>query len=343
MKICQVTTGMIPIRPVGQMGWGAVEKIVREYKSALEFLGHEVDIKHLNEVEPNQYDFVHVHMGNLALELHNKGIPYVFSLHDHHTEYYGKESYCYKHNLDAMRKSIFSITHAEYLVDYFDDTDKLFYLSHAVNTQFFKPTNKPFSGHKLLMVANNGLAGDVSFDRKGFRYGVETARELDLPITIVGTETNQKFFDAHPDIASYPKLNLIANNPSEDFLVEVYHDHTIFLHPSMLEAGHPNLTLLESASCGLPMVATYRGSRPIVGLHRLGELTTNAVIEGVIQTIDNYDNIRSNMLSVRDKYDWINICIELNNMYYAVSQFHNLDSETIKDKYKKVYENTSRL
>ena len=81
MKICQVTTGMIPVRPVGEMGWGAVEKIVREYKIALEKLGHEVDIKHLNELDGiwQEYDFVHCHMGNLALELDRKGIPYVFS------------------------------------------------------------------------------------------------------------------------------------------------------------------------------------------------------------------------------------------------------------------------
>ena len=26
------------------------------------------------------------------------------------------------------------------------------------------------------MIANNGLAGDSGFDRKGFRYGIEAAR-----------------------------------------------------------------------------------------------------------------------------------------------------------------------
>jgi len=86
MRICQVQTGMIPIKPIGQMGWGAVEKIIREYQICLESMGHQVDIKYLNEIEPGQYDFVHVHMGNLALECDRKGIPFVFSLHDHHTE-----------------------------------------------------------------------------------------------------------------------------------------------------------------------------------------------------------------------------------------------------------------
>jgi len=343
MKICQVTTGMIPIRPVGQMGWGAVEKIVREYKSSLEKLGHSVDIKHMNEVQPNEYDFVHVHMGNLALELHKRGVPYVFSLHDHHTEHYGKGSYCYNHNLEAMKKSIFAITHAEYYVDFFDETDKIFYLSHAVNTDFFTPGNKKIKDHKLLMVANNGLGGDSGFDRKGFRYGVEAAKELGLPITIVGTETNQRFFEIHNDIGSYEKLNLIARNPSEEELLNIYHDHTIFLHPSMLEAGHPNLTLLEAASCALPMVATYRGSRSINGLFRLHELTTSAVIDNVRTIIENYDQIREDMMSVRDRYDWLYTCKDLGNMYNAVSQFHNLDSETITNRYFDVYNNTVKI
>jgi len=342
MRICQVATGMIPIKPVGQMGWGAVEKITREYQECLTLFGHQVDIKFLNEVHPNEYDFVHVHMGNLALELDKKGVPYVFSLHDHHTEHYGKGSYCFNHNLEAMKKSIFSITHAEHLLNYFDETDKLFYLPHGVNTKFFTPNYDRPREHKLLMVANNGLAGDYGFDRKGFRYGVESARELGLPITIVGTDANQKFFDIHSDLLSYERLNLIATNPSEDELLNIYHEHTIFLHPSMLEAGHPNLTLMESASCCLPMVATYNGSMEIIGLFKLKELTTTEVVQNICKVIDMYDGVLMDMIQNRKKYDWLNVCDRLSNMYRAVSSFHNLDSETIRNKYINVYTNTPR-
>jgi glycosyltransferase involved in cell wall biosynthesis len=345
MNICQVTTGMIPVKPVGEMGWGAVEKIVREYKISLEKLGHTVDIKHLGELDGiwEKYDFIHCHMGNLALELSAKNIPYVFSLHDHHTEHYGKDSYCFRHNLDAMKKSIFSITHAEYLVDYFDATDKLFYLTHAVNTSFFKPSDNTHFQHKLLMVANNGLAGDYGFDRKGFRYGIEAARELGLPITVVGTEANDKFFQIHSDLKEYPLLNIVARNPTENELLSIYQDHTIFLHPSMLEAGHPNLTLLESASCCLPMAATYRGSKEIIGLFKLNELTTTEVISKVKEIIADYSGIRSKMIANRDNYDWINVAKTLSKMYHAVSQFHHLDTETIKNKYINVYSNTTKL
>ena len=342
MKICQVATGMIPIKPIGQMGWGAVEKITREYRNCLETFGNDVDIKFLSEVEPNQYDFVHVHMGNLALELHRKGVPYVFSLHDHHTEHYGKDSYCFKHNLDAMKKSIFSITHAEHLLNYFDETDKLFYLPHGVNTSYFIPnTTRPLN-HRLLRVANNGLAGDYGFDRKGFRFGVEAAMELGLPITIVGTDANQKFFDIHKDLLSYEKLNLVATNPSEDELLKIYHSHTIFLHPSMLEAGHPNLTLMEASSCCIPMAATYNGSMEIVGLFKLNQITTSDVVSRVKEIIDGYDETINRMMFVREKYDWMNVSKRLNDMYKAVTKFHNLDSETIMNRYVNVYTNTEK-
>ena len=33
--------------------------------------------------------------------------------------------------------------------------------------------------------------------------------------------------------------------------------HKIFLNPTMLEAGHPNLTMLEAAACGLSIIADW--------------------------------------------------------------------------------------
>ena len=342
MKICQVATGMIPIRPVGQMGWGAVEKITREYQSALSSMGHEVEIKFINDVRPGEQEVVHVHMGNLALELKKRGIPYVFSLHDHHTEHYGRNSYCFQHNLEAMKGSVFSITHAEHLLEYFDATDKLFYLSHGVNTGFFTPSASKPESHRLLMVANNGLAGDYGLDRKGFRFGIEAARELGLPITVVGTDANQRFFEAHPDLLEYGGLTLVANNPNEDELLKIYHSSTIFLHPSMLEAGHPNLTLLEAASCCLPLAATYPGSRQIPGLFNLGQPRTDAVIEKVREIISSYDSTVGVMRSNRGRYDWARVCETLGQMYRSAKSFHHLSSTEVTSRYADTYEKTTK-
>ena len=339
MRICQVQPGILEIKPIGKMGWGAVEKIIREYKSSFEKLGHEVDIKYLNEADPNKYDIIHIHMANLCIEAKNRGIPYIFSLHDHHTEYNGKDSFIFKQNLEAMKGSVFSITHAEHLIEYFNETDKLFYISHGVNTNFFTPRESdPNPKHKLLMVANNGLAGNQGTDRKGFRYGIESAKELDLEITIVGAEANREFFAIHKDLLEYEKLTIIDSNPTEDELLEIFQDHTIFLHPSFLEAGHPNLTLLEACSCCLPIVGTYKGSNEIVGMYVMKELTTNELTKGINDVINQYDILIPFMIQYRLQYDWINVCEQLAKIYSNVTEFQNaISSDETRNKYIKLH------
>jgi glycosyltransferase involved in cell wall biosynthesis len=338
MNIIQVATGMIPIPP---NGWGAVERVIWEYKQKLELLGHNVDIKFVNQLENTPNTIVHTHIQNLALECRDKGIPYVYSLHDHHAEWYGKDSWVYKMNLEAIKGSIVSFTHAEYLVDYFSDTDKLFYLPHGVNTDFFTPSQEIPKEHKLLMLANNGLAGNSGFDRKGFRYGVEAARELDLPITIVGTDNNLEFFKAHEDLLTYEKLNIVADNPSDENTRKLYQEHTIFLHPSMLEAGHPNLTLLEAASSCLPIVGTYRGSKPIVGLFKLNEISTENVVIGIKDVIENYEETKQEMINIRLAYDWKYVCQKLEKFYnFALKVNEEYDSNKTKELYIKTYNET---
>ncbi len=82
MRIAQINPGCgIPIPPPS---WGAIEKIVWELTVNLKKLGHTVDIKFLNKIKPLEYDVVHCHVTNLALELAEMGIPYIFQLHDHH-------------------------------------------------------------------------------------------------------------------------------------------------------------------------------------------------------------------------------------------------------------------
>ena len=83
MKVAQVTPGLIPIPP---NGWGAVEKIIWEYKQNLDRMGIQTDIKYLNEVIPNEYDIVHIHMntksGVIAWAAKKSGIKHII-IHSH--------------------------------------------------------------------------------------------------------------------------------------------------------------------------------------------------------------------------------------------------------------------
>jgi glycosyltransferase involved in cell wall biosynthesis len=336
MRIVHVATGLITIPP---NGWGAVERLIWEYKQGLEKLGDVVDIRYMNELERWPDTIVHAHLANQALYCRDKGIPYVYSLHDHHTEWYGKDSWVYKQNLEAMKHSIISFTHAEYLVDYFSETDKLFYLRHGANTEFFTPDYR-LGGHKLLMIANNGLAGDSGFDRKGFRYGIEAARELDLPITIAGHPNNEKFFDIHIELTNYKKLTLKLTNPTDEEMRELYQDHSIFLHPSMLEAGHPNLTLCEAASVCIPIVGTYRGSKHFPGMWVLPNISTESVTTGIVETINTYEHRRQEMIAARDYHSWDNVAKTLHKYYENISKItEGYTSEKTKQLYTTLYNN----
>ncbi len=65
MKITQVTPGLISIPP---NGWGAIEKVIWNYKLQFEEMGHVCDIKYLNDVDVNNTDIIHLHVANLGIE-----------------------------------------------------------------------------------------------------------------------------------------------------------------------------------------------------------------------------------------------------------------------------------
>lgn len=309
MKIALITNGGMPIPP---NGWGAIELITWEYKLGLEKLGHHVDILWLNDVTPD-YDIVHVHSCNLAHLCIERGIPYVFSFHDHHPISYGRENWQHDWYVKAFENSEFSICPAEWIVDYFA-CERLVFLSHGVNTSFFTPNGKKPEKTKLLCIASNGSFGDHTIDRKGFRYAIEAARHLDLDITVAGPSNNEIFFEAHPDL-QYEKLVKITDNPNQEMVRELNNNHSIFLHPSSIETGHPNLTILEAISCGTPVVGTYKGHQRIEGLYRLEEPSTEGVIRGIEEVISNYDDYCRRAREDAGRFDWSIFVKQLSDMY----------------------------
>jgi hypothetical protein len=76
---------------------------------------------------------------------------------------------------------------------------------------------------------------------------------------------------------------------------------------------------------------------------KLNELTTSEVVANIRKAMDMYEGTIFDMTQVRLKYDWKNVCTRLSDMYKAVSSFHNLDSNTIREKYANVYNNTIKI
>jgi autotransporter strand-loop-strand O-heptosyltransferase len=327
MRIVNVTPGLLPIPP---NGWGAVEKIIWEYHNNFIRKGHISEIKYLNDIKPNEYDIIHIHVGNLANMANERGLPYYFTLHDHHAYLYGKDSNVFKENYKAMKNAIKAFVPAKYLVDYFN-LPNVEYMPHGVNTELFINKEKP-KQHKLLCLANNGYQNNKFYDRKGFLLAIHTARLLDLPITIAGPKSNVDFLNHHN--VKYDKLTVLTDL-TEDELIECYNNHTIFLHPSELEAGHPNLTLLEAISCGLPIVGTLEDNNELKGMIKC-KREVNDIYDKVKYVIDNYEQLSKEAYNESRKRSWDKMTNKLiekyNNEFYT--------SENMKNDLIDVYENT---
>jgi autotransporter strand-loop-strand O-heptosyltransferase len=313
MRICQVTPGLISIPP---NGWGAVEKIIWEYKQSFERTGHTCDILYLDNVRKEDYDIVHIHVANLALIAYERGIPYVFTMHDHHSEVYGVNSDLYKQNREAIEKSIVSFVPSQHLVSFFN-SQKVQYVRHGVNSSFFTYDTQP-AKHSLLCVGRNGLCNDISFDRKGFVYAIEAARKHDLPITIAGPSINREFFEKNSDYKPYDKLTLLYDL-SEIELVKTYQSHTIFLHPSSVEAGHPNLTLVEAMSCALPVVSTF-DSDVLPGMVKI-ERDIESVYKGIAVTMNNWINLRRDARKYAVANDWDIVVGDMIEVYKKLDEY----------------------
>jgi len=325
MKIVNVTPGLIPIPPPT---WGAVEKIIWEIHNNLLNMGYDAKIKYLDDVNTSD-DIVHIHVANLANMAYERGIPYYFTMHDHHAYLYGKESQNYKDNLMAMKNAIKAFVPAKYLVDYFEGVPE--YFSHGVNTEYFIPQKKnDYNDIKLLCVANNGFIHNQSEDRKGFGLAIQAAEILGLPITIAGPSNNKNYFNEHP--STYDKLTILYDL-SEAELLDVYQKHSIFIHMSVLEAGHPNLTLLEALSCGLPVIGTLEANNSLNGMIVVNR-DLNELVEGINRVKSNYLKYRLDALSQASNLSWENRTKQLIKIYNTKC--------TMREQLIKEYANTKK-
>ena len=305
MKIAQVNLGLLPIPP---NGWGATERIIWEYKIELEKLGHEVSIPYINEIKKDMYDIVHVHVWNHALEMYEKGIPYVFTCHDHHLYLNGKNTKIYQDNLLAMKLAEVAIVPAKYLIEYFDNIP--IYFEHGVRLENFS-INKSKTVKKLLCVGNNGLSDNKLFDRKGFRFAIEAANKLNLPITIVGPKNvNKDFFEANKDLVT-DNVNILYDLSDND-LIKTFSKHDILVHATSVEAGHPPLTILEAAASGLPVITTdCSGDLHTTEIKR----DTDDVVKKIKKVMGNYSIEKEKTIDSVKQFDWKNVVSKLNKIY----------------------------
>lgn len=295
-----------PDNPWPPKGWGAIEKYIWEYKTNFDKLGVSSDIRYSNSYDLNDFDMVIGFTWNQSLNLYERNIPYINSFDDIFVIRHGKDSDLFRNNIDAIKHSIFTLVHGEYLIDFYGENN-IVHLRHGANPDIFRPLNTQSymknKKHKLLCVGRTDAD-----DRKGIEIAINAAQYLNLPITIVGP--NDEFFSQKN--ITYDKLSVIGNS-NDNELSKIYNDHTIFLHPSNLETGHPNLTLIESIYCGTPVVGTCDVS--IKGMKNIKPNKEN-LIQGINEVIDNYMYYKMECINLRNShyYDWYTITKDLLTM-----------------------------
>lgn len=314
MNIVHVNPGILQIPP---NGWGAIEKIIWEFHQNYLKLGHNSKILYLDQIKNDPDQIVHVYIGNLAVMAQEKNMKYFFTMNDHHAYLSGKNSSVFHKNLNAIKGSVKSFVSAKFLESYFNYLPS--YMCLGVNSDFFTPDfSKNIGEHRLLCVANNGYIHDPSQDRKGFVPAIEIAKALNLPITIAGPSNNRNFLERYnPD---YDKLSMIYDL-NEEQLKNIYKTHSIFLHMSELEAGHPNMTILEAMSSGLPVVGTLEDNNKLNGMIVVKNVKEG--IFGVKQIIENYSKYASEARSTAESLNWLDRSKLMIKEYEKYSSFKN--------------------
>lgn len=326
MRIAHIQPSVISVPP---NGWGAIEKIIWEYKMVLNQLGHVCEVVNLQDLKAEEWDIIHCHMFDQALWLAEQKVPYFYSHHDHHSMVWGEESANYQLNLKAMRLAEVAFVHAQSSIEMFKNIP--YYLSHGVNTEFFdfiRPKN--IDEPNIIIVGNNGLAGtEQVFDRKGFRYAIEAARELKWTITMVGPKaTQEQFLKENPDL-QYEKLRLVFDADEEQLKKELQNAH-LMIHATFVEAGHPPLTPLEAMSCGVPVIGTPMG---IDVPQIICERTTESVVEGIKQFVFQRNSLIAEARLIAENYDW-KIIVENNLLKWY---FQVLDRNNMANTARRIY------
>lgn len=312
LRIIQLPPGKLPVPP---NGWGAIEEIIYQYQKEISKReGYECS---LNSEDINTFEkrsIIQIYAPNQALEFQQNKIPYVFSPSDTTPVIYGKQSSFYYDNLKAINGSVFSVFPSQYYKNYFKDAKRPCYqIPQGVDINFFEFNNNKRE-KKLLCLGKTDNFSDIMIadDRKGFLLSLETAKKMNIPITLAGP--NSEFLETYEHFLNYEKLTIIDKNLSKEEVRDLYSTHSILMHLSTIESGCPTLCMLESLSCGTPVIASYLDEISIEGMLKSDRNIFN--IELLITEIfENFENYSLKARSSAEKYSWAKVVDRILYLY----------------------------
>ena len=304
MKITLVGPGIMPIPPVG---WGAVEILVWDTKSALEELGHEVQIVNtkdpsqiINEINDFRPDFVHVHydefIGVYPYIQYPKAITSHFGYIERQEMFNG-----YVNILNAfaqIKPNIFCLSEGiknVYKVIASIPEDNLFITPNGVNTEAFSYTDNPEYGDRSIYLAK--------IDYRKRQYLFQDIRSLWFAGNIADSrfDTSKNYLGEwdkqtlHKELTQYGNLVLLSDGEA-----------------------HP-LVCMEALAAGLGVVVTEWGRAnldeskefiTIIPENKIKDL--EYVEQKIIENREYSLQHRKDILEYSKNFDWVEI---LKNYY----------------------------
>ena len=286
LKIAQIDLGygmQVPPRK-----WGGLEEVQGQLILEGKRRGHKIDLISLDSFLKNtpEYDLCHTHSGVFIYSLKQRNYKNViYTLHDVHPFLWGKEHLNSQDQLQANLYSKHTVSLSDYYIDWFDNKDNLIKGFVPVDTNYWKANfDKDLNNHKIICVGAND-------DRKGFYLAARAAKQLDIPITIVGPVREDWIENELIELnQNWGKLTRLYDTPKSQ-IKELYKQHTIMVHPSKIETGQPCLSVLEACSSGLAVISSLNDDY--------------ANIWGIIPCVRDVDDIKDKITySINN---WINV------------------------------------
>lgn len=172
--------------------------------------------------------------------------------------------------------------------------DKVNFVPHGVDTDFFSP-KVTLSGRKEILMVGNWMR---NFEFANEVFQILLSRDPEINVVIVSLPHNKKFFSDHP------RIEFVSGISDED-LLNRYRSAAVLFLP--LNGFVANNAVLEMASVGAPIVVASN-QQPDDSLKSLvsyvpldRDLAINAILEQISRGLSNLNNLRAFVLR---NYSW---------------------------------------
>jgi len=254
------------VQPIPPTGYGAVERILDDFRTALIAAGHEAVVvnrvrhRRMRDEYPfawelprllrgERYDVLHANTPVVANRLALGGFPYVYTSHSRHWFYRERLSHHWGYWLErrAVRRANAVIALTPTLARTMAATvspplPPVTVIPFGVDSERFRPDWAHRSGREVLGVG-------VVLPFKRWEMAARALRGLGVRLRIAGPLPSPDYAAAVRTAGD--RVELLGEVPEEE-LVRLYAESDFLLHPSSVEIL--SATVLEALSAGLPVV-----------------------------------------------------------------------------------------